>query len=114
MPSRVTEIPPADPSAVAAHYARRLALETDCSDVYAAMTAGVPDFVLLDVRGPHLFAEAHVPERDAPAARKDDGAPHGGLAVGHAVRRLLCRAALQRHRQGGVAPRRDSDISSRS
>ncbi len=61
MPSRVTEIPPADPSAVAALYARRLAFETDCSDVHAAMTAGAPDFVLLDVRGPHLFAEAHVP-----------------------------------------------------
>ena len=61
MPSRVTEIPPADPSAVAAHYARRLAFETDCSDVHAAMAAGDPDFVLLDVRGPRLYAEAHVP-----------------------------------------------------
>ena len=60
MPSRVTQIPPADPSAVAAHYARRLAFETDCSDVHAAMTAGDPDFVLLDVRGPQLYAEAHV------------------------------------------------------
>ena len=61
MPSRVTEIPPADPSAVTAHYARRLAFETDCSDVNAAMAAGEPDFVLLDVRGPRLYAEAHVP-----------------------------------------------------
>ena len=61
MPSRVTEVPPADPAAVAAHYARRLTFETDCSDVHAAMTAGEPDFILLDVRGPQLFAEAHVP-----------------------------------------------------
>ena len=61
MPSRVTETPPADPSAVAAHYARRLAFETDCSDVYAGLQAGEPDFVLLDVRGPQHFADAHVP-----------------------------------------------------
>ena len=61
MPSRVTAIPPADPAAIAAHYARRLAFETDCSDVHAATAAGETDFVLLDVRGPQLFAEAHVP-----------------------------------------------------
>ena len=61
MPSRVTQIPPASAADVAAHYARRLAFETDCSDVHAAMTDGDPDFVLLDVRGPQLFAEAHVP-----------------------------------------------------
>ena len=61
MPSRVTEIPPAESAQVAAHYARRLAFETDCSDVRAALTTGEPDFVLLDVRGPQLYAEAHVP-----------------------------------------------------
>ena len=61
MPSPVTEIPPADPSAVASHYARRLAFETDCADVHAAMATGAPDFVLLDVRGPQLYAETHVP-----------------------------------------------------
>ncbi len=61
MPSRVTEIPPAASAEVAAHYARRLGFETDCSDVEAALRSGDPDFVLLDVRGPQLFAEAHVP-----------------------------------------------------
>lgn len=61
MPSRVTDCPPATPAAVAAHYAQRLAFETDCSDVADAMTKGEPDFVLIDVRGPQLYAEAHVP-----------------------------------------------------
>jgi rhodanese-related sulfurtransferase len=48
-------------SDVAAHYARRLSMETDCWDVHDAMSRGVADFVLLDVRGPTLFAAAHVP-----------------------------------------------------
>jgi rhodanese-related sulfurtransferase len=61
MPSRVTEIAPAAPAVVAAHYARRLAFETDCSDVHLAMTAGTADFVLLDVRGPDLYRAGHVP-----------------------------------------------------
>ena len=61
MPSAVTETP-AGPAAVAvAHFAAKLAFETDCSDVHAAMDSGQPDFVLLDVRGPALFARGHVP-----------------------------------------------------
>jgi rhodanese-related sulfurtransferase len=60
MPSRVAEIPTASPDAVVAHYAARLAFETDCSDVHAAMQ-GSPDFVLLDVRGATLFAAGHIP-----------------------------------------------------
>ncbi len=70
-PERTTPCRPAPsaesrgPSADAqAHFARRLALETDCADVHAAMApAGgeLPDFVLLDVRGPAAYAFAHVP-----------------------------------------------------
>ncbi len=60
MRSHVTEIPAADPTVVAAHYAARLSYETDCWDVHAAMNTGAPDFVLLDVRGPALFEKAHV------------------------------------------------------
>ena len=45
-----------------AHFARILSLETDCADVNAAMSgAAGPDFVLLDVRGPHAYACSHVP-----------------------------------------------------
>jgi len=58
--SLVTDKAFAEPAAALAHFERRLALETDCSDVHEALKA-TPDFVLLDVRGPKLFADAHVP-----------------------------------------------------
>ncbi len=60
-PSPVAAVPAAPSSAAAAHFAARLALETDCSDVHEAMSAGSADFVLLDVRGPAAFARSHVP-----------------------------------------------------
>lgn len=61
MPTLVTEIPPAASAAAAEHFARKLGYETDCWDVHDALRAGRADFVLLDVRGPALFAEGHVP-----------------------------------------------------
>ncbi|MFS2177489.1 rhodanese-like domain-containing protein [Rhizobium pisi] len=61
MPSPVAEIPAAEPDIAAAHYAAKLAFETDCSDVHAAFAAGKSDFVLLDVRSPALFAQSHIP-----------------------------------------------------
>lgn len=60
MPSAVTEIPAAASAAAAAHFAARLGFETDCSDVHAALADGRPDFVLVDVRAPALFAKGHV------------------------------------------------------
>lgn len=61
MTTRVTEAPPADPAAACSHFAARLAFETDCSDVHHGMSGGAPDFVLLDVRSPQLFAVSHLP-----------------------------------------------------
>jgi len=61
MPSPVAETPAAEPDIAAAHFAAKLAFETDCSDVRAAFVAGKVDFVLLDVRSPALFAQSHVP-----------------------------------------------------
>jgi rhodanese-related sulfurtransferase len=62
MPSPVTEAPAATPEEALAHFSRRLRLETDCADVWAAMQAGgEPDFVLLDVRGRAAYAARHVP-----------------------------------------------------
>jgi rhodanese-related sulfurtransferase len=61
MPSHVTATPAAAPSEAAQHFARKLALETDCWDVHESMKGGAPDFVLLDVRGPAAYAKAHVP-----------------------------------------------------
>jgi rhodanese-related sulfurtransferase len=50
--------PPAD---AAAHFARRLAVETDVSDVAAALESGVPGFVLLDSRSTEAWGQGHVP-----------------------------------------------------
>lgn len=60
-PSDVTAIAAADPAAARAHFAAKLAFETDCADVQAAFASGRADFVLIDVRGPAAFARGHVP-----------------------------------------------------
>jgi rhodanese-related sulfurtransferase len=59
--SAVTEISAAEPSDAQKHFERLLSLETDCWDVHAAIATGHPDFVVLDVRGPALYAAGHVP-----------------------------------------------------
>ncbi|RQX83699.1 rhodanese-like domain-containing protein [Burkholderia anthina] len=59
--SHVTDIPAADSPAALAHFDASLRFETDCWDVHDALASGTPDFVLLDVRGPDLFAAGHVP-----------------------------------------------------
>jgi rhodanese-related sulfurtransferase len=50
--------PPAD---AAAHFARRLAVETDVSDVHGALESGSPGFVLLDSRSDDAWAQGRVP-----------------------------------------------------
>lgn len=60
MPTAVTAVPPAPSAAAREHFAAGFAFETDCWDVHDALSRG-PDFVLLDVRGPALFAAGHVP-----------------------------------------------------
>jgi len=60
--SAVAEVPAAPSDRALAHFQALLAFETDCWDVHASMAAGARDFVLLDVRGPDLFAAGHVPE----------------------------------------------------
>jgi rhodanese-related sulfurtransferase len=60
MTSPVTEIPAADSASALAHFERGLRFETDCADVQRALRER-PDFVLLDVRQPESFSQAHVP-----------------------------------------------------
>lgn len=60
-PSAVAAVPPAGPGVALDHFSRLLELETDCWDVHDALTNGPVDFVLLDVRGPELYATGHVP-----------------------------------------------------
>ena len=60
MPTAVTAVPPAPSAFARDHFAAEFAFETDCWDVHDALAKGA-DFVLLDVRGPALFARGHVP-----------------------------------------------------
>lgn len=60
-PNPVNLIPAADSATALAHFRAELQFETDCSDVASALATGTPGFVLLDVRGPALFAQGHVP-----------------------------------------------------
>ena len=60
MPTAVTVIFPALSDAARNHFAAEFTFETDCWDVHDALSRE-PDFVLLDVRSPALFAQGHVP-----------------------------------------------------
>lgn len=60
MASNVTNIPAAPSDEALAHFAAEFTFETDCWDVHDALSKEA-DFVLLDVRGPELFAKGHVP-----------------------------------------------------
>lgn len=60
MPTAVTAVPAAPSDEARAHFAAEFRFETDCWDVHDALARG-PDFVLLDVRSPALFAKGHVP-----------------------------------------------------
>lgn len=60
MTTAVTEVPAAGSEAARQHFAAQFAYETDCWDVHEALARGA-DFVLLDVRGPAMFAKGHVP-----------------------------------------------------
>ena len=61
MPSAVTAVPAAPAAEAEAHFAAEFRFETDCCDVHDALASGAPDFVLLDVRSPALYARGHVP-----------------------------------------------------
>lgn len=62
--SRVAAIAAADAGLAVAHLDRRLAVETDPSDVHAdleALGVGGAPFVLVDARAPEAYADAHLP-----------------------------------------------------
>lgn len=61
MANAVTAKPAAPSAAAMAHFEAQLAFETDCWDTHDALGQADPGFVLLDVRGPDLFAAGHVP-----------------------------------------------------
>lgn len=61
MPSLVSDYPAANPADALLHFSRRLAFETDCSDVQRSQQLGDVDYVLVDVRGNEAFTSGHVP-----------------------------------------------------
>jgi len=61
MSNAVTAVPAATSPEALARFEDEFRFETDCWDVHAAMASGEPGFVLLDVRGPDLYAKGHVP-----------------------------------------------------
>ena len=61
MASAVSSIPAAPSEQTAQHFGTAFEYETDFADVHEAMGSGRQDFVLLDVRGPALYGQGHVP-----------------------------------------------------
>ncbi|NWB96915.1 rhodanese-like domain-containing protein [Pseudomonas gingeri] len=78
MTSLISETPAATPSAALLHFSRRLAFETDCSDVHHSQKQGEIDYVLVDVRSHEAYLAGHVPgasnipSRDITAERMAD------------------------------------------
>ena len=60
MSSAVSRIPAANSQRAFAHFSELLEFETDCWDVHHAMTNGLQDFVLIDVRGDELYRQGHI------------------------------------------------------
>jgi rhodanese-related sulfurtransferase len=59
--SFVLEHPAADPVDAARHFAARLSVETDPSDVHADLDRGCERIVVIDTRSALHFAECHIP-----------------------------------------------------
>ncbi|MEP6731287.1 MAG: rhodanese-like domain-containing protein [bacterium] len=59
--SFVLEHPAADPATAQRHFAAKLAVETDPSDVHTDLERAHPGIVVFDVRSKEQYAECHVP-----------------------------------------------------
>lgn len=97
---RVTDPPAASPATAALHFAARLALETDPSDVHDDLAAGATDFVVVDCRSSDAYTMAHVPgavsfphrEITAQTARERLGEPGAKTVVCYCAG-VFCNAA---------------------
>jgi rhodanese-related sulfurtransferase len=61
MTTPVTQTPAASSELALAHFSNLLAFEIDCWDTSEGLKFEEPDFILVDVRSPALFAQGHVP-----------------------------------------------------
>jgi rhodanese-related sulfurtransferase len=59
--SSVNAVPAAEPRDAEAHFAARLAYETDPADLYNDLHHAVGEVVVVDVRSAAAYAEGHVP-----------------------------------------------------
>jgi rhodanese-related sulfurtransferase len=59
--SQVTAVPPADAETARHHFEEKLAFETDCADVWGAISSGTIDFVLVDCRAAGNYSRTHLP-----------------------------------------------------
>lgn len=59
--SRVSQYVPGDMPAALTFFYNKLCYESDPSDVYHDMQAGIADFVVIDARSRTSFAQEHVP-----------------------------------------------------
>jgi rhodanese-related sulfurtransferase len=84
--SAVTAVPAAANAAALAHFAARLAFETDASDVAADLAAGVPGIVVVDSRSLESWNQGriegavHLPTAEI-AARAAEAVPTGATVV---------------------------------
>ncbi|MCJ2375515.1 rhodanese-like domain-containing protein [Vibrio sp. ZSDZ34] len=60
MTSAVSRVLAAPSQEALSHFEQLLRFETDCWDVHHALTNGLQDFVLLDVRGSSLYQQGHI------------------------------------------------------
>lgn len=58
---RVTRFPCPDAQTTYDHFATKLGVETDPSDVHADLKDGASDFVVVDTRSEDAYVRAHVP-----------------------------------------------------
>ena len=69
-------------TAALAHFDARLAFETDCDDVAAALAEDADALVVIDARSPEAFAAGHVPgARNLPRPFAAADVPDGPLVV---------------------------------
>lgn len=75
------------PADAAAHFAARLAFETDVSDVYNELATGNPSFVLIDTRNldswkqGHARGAIHMPKPEMPKRIPEEFAPGTNFVV---------------------------------
>jgi hypothetical protein len=98
MTTHVTETAAAPSELAVRHFEEMLAFETDCWDVHESLKSANSDFIVVDVRGPNVFAKGHVegainiPHREITAVRRarcSSSIAQARIAMGQIKRRYV-------------------------